>query len=90
MDVGGGIAVGVLSRDVSAWIPAFAGMTNSGRRNVENADWMGSTARTKAAKAHFRTNDETGGWSLFRIRVRDLLSYQAGQPPCQPRIRSEQ
>ena len=30
MDVGGGIAVGVLSRDVSAWIPAFAGMTNGG------------------------------------------------------------
>ena len=28
VDVGGGIAVGVLSRDVSAWIPAFAGMTN--------------------------------------------------------------
>ena len=27
VDVGGGIAVGVLSRDVSAWIPAFAGMT---------------------------------------------------------------
>ena len=30
VDVGGGIAVGVLSRDVSAWIPAFAGMTNGG------------------------------------------------------------
>ena len=30
VDVGGGIAVGVLSRDVSAWIPAFAGMTNWG------------------------------------------------------------
>ena len=29
VDVGGGIAVGVLSRDVSAWIPAFAGMTKS-------------------------------------------------------------
>ena len=29
VDVGGGIAVGALSRDVSAWIPAFAGMTNS-------------------------------------------------------------
>ena len=28
--VGGGIAVDVLSRNVSAWIPAFAGMTNSG------------------------------------------------------------
>ena len=28
--VGGGIAVGDLSRDVSAWIPAFAGMTNGG------------------------------------------------------------
>ena len=38
MDVGGGIAVGILSRDVSAWIPAFAGKTNSGGRNVENAD----------------------------------------------------
>ena len=30
VDVGGGIAVGDLSRDVSAWIPAFAGMTNWG------------------------------------------------------------
>ena len=30
VDVGGGIAVGDLSRDVSAWIPAFAGMTNGG------------------------------------------------------------
>ena len=30
VDVGGGIAVGVLSRNVSAWIPAFAGMTNWG------------------------------------------------------------
>ena len=39
--VGGGIAVGVLSRNVSAWIPACAGMTNSGGRNDENADWMG-------------------------------------------------
>ena len=29
VDVGGGIAVGALSRDFSAWIPAFAGMTNS-------------------------------------------------------------
>ena len=28
VDVGGGIAVDVLSRNVSAWIPAFAGMTN--------------------------------------------------------------
>ena len=27
VDVGVGIAVGVRSRDVSAWIPAFAGMT---------------------------------------------------------------
>ena len=27
VDVGGGIALGVLSWDVSAWIPAFAGMT---------------------------------------------------------------
>ena len=32
VDVGGGIAVGVLSRDVSAWIPAFAGMTKGGVR----------------------------------------------------------
>ena len=32
VDVCGGIAVGVLSRDVSAWIPAFAGMTNGGVR----------------------------------------------------------
>ena len=30
MEVGGGIAFGVFSRDVSAWIPAFAGMTNRG------------------------------------------------------------
>ena len=30
VDVGGGIAVGDLSRGVSAWIPAFAGMTNGG------------------------------------------------------------
>ena len=30
VDVGGGIVVGILSRDVSAWIPAFAGMTSSG------------------------------------------------------------
>ena len=66
-------------------VRGFSGMTNSGRRN-ENADWMGSTARTKAAKA---ANDETVA-GVFRIRVRDLLSYQAGQPPCQPRIRSEQ
>ena len=28
VEVGGGIAVDVLSRNVSAWIPAFAGMTN--------------------------------------------------------------
>ena len=28
VDEGSGIAVDVLSRDVSAWIPAFAGMTN--------------------------------------------------------------
>ena len=32
VDVGGGIAVDVLSRNVSAWIPAFAGMTNIGVR----------------------------------------------------------
>ena len=32
VDVVGGIAVDVLSRDVSAWIPAFAGMTNGGVR----------------------------------------------------------
>ena len=32
VDVGGGIALGILSWDVSAWIPAFAGMTNGGRR----------------------------------------------------------
>ena len=32
VDVGVGIAVGVLSRDVSAWIPACAGMTNGVRR----------------------------------------------------------
>ena len=32
VDVRGGIALGVLSRDVSAWIPAFAGMTNGGVR----------------------------------------------------------
>ena len=31
VDVGGGIAVGDLSRDVGAWIPAFAGMTKWGR-----------------------------------------------------------
>ena len=30
MEVGGGIAFGVFSRDVSAWIPAFAGMTSAG------------------------------------------------------------
>ena len=30
VDVGGGIAVDVLSRNVSSWIPAFAGMTNGG------------------------------------------------------------
>ena len=37
--VGGRIAVGVLSRDVSAWIPAFAGMTNGAvgpRRDAAN------------------------------------------------------
>ena len=28
----GGIAVGILSRNVSAWIPACAGMTNEGIR----------------------------------------------------------
>ena len=28
----GGIAAGILSRNVSAWIPAFAGMTNEGVR----------------------------------------------------------
>ena len=32
VDIGGGIAICVLSRDVSAWIPAFAGMTNVGVR----------------------------------------------------------
>ena len=32
LDAGGGIAVGFLSRDISAWIPAFAGMTNGGVR----------------------------------------------------------
>ena len=32
VDVGGGIAVDVLSRNVSSWIPAFAGMTNVGVR----------------------------------------------------------
>ena len=32
VDVGGGIAVDVRSRNVSAWIPAFAGMTNGGVR----------------------------------------------------------
>ena len=32
VDVGDGIAVGVLSRNVSSWIPAFAGMTNVGVR----------------------------------------------------------
>ena len=30
VDVGGGIAVDVLSRNISAWIPAFAGMTIGG------------------------------------------------------------
>ena len=30
LDAGGGIAVGFLSRDISAWIPAFAGMTHGG------------------------------------------------------------
>ena len=38
VDVGGGIAVGVLSRNVSAWIPAFAG----------NDEWRGSLAHSKA------------------------------------------
>ena len=38
VDVGGGIAVGVISRDVSAWIPAFAGMTNSGGPEL----WLGT------------------------------------------------
>ena len=33
VDVRGGIAVGVLSRDVSAWIPAFAGMTRLAGRH---------------------------------------------------------
>ena len=32
VDVGGDIAVGDLSRDISAWIPAFAGKTNGVRR----------------------------------------------------------
>ena len=32
VEVGGGIAVDVVSRNVSAWIPAFAGMTNVGVR----------------------------------------------------------
>ena len=27
-------------------------------RNDENAEWRGSTARSKAAWAHFRTNDD--------------------------------
>ena len=30
-------------------------------RNDEIAEWRGSTARSKAAWAHFRTNDEMGG-----------------------------
>ena len=45
VDVGGGIAVGVLSRDVSAWIPAFAGMTNWG---------AGATSAGAAAFRHTR------------------------------------
>ena len=40
VDVGGGFADGVLSRDVSAWIPAFAGMTNSGGRIDEGMPRM--------------------------------------------------
>ena len=43
VDVGGGIALGVVSRDVSAWILAFARMTNSGGPEVwlDTANWHG-------------------------------------------------
>ena len=43
VDVGGGIAVDVLSRNVSAWIPAFAGMTNSEGPELwlSTANWHG-------------------------------------------------
>ena len=43
VDLGGGIAVGVLLRDVSAWIPAFAGMTNSEGPELwlSTANWHG-------------------------------------------------
>ncbi len=41
VDVGGGIALGVVSRDVSAWILAFARMTNSGGPEV----WLGTANR---------------------------------------------
>ena len=75
MDVGGGIAVGVLSRDVSAWIPAFAGMT----RWVRNEGGCGNELRRRRRMTGQRgiegfngTLESRGGAS--RIGVRDMLS----------------
>ena len=64
VDVGGGIAVDVLSRNVSAWIPAFAGMTNWG---------AGTTSAGAVASRHNRSG--VGAFSY-----QSLMPASAGTP----------
>ena len=68
MDVGGGIAVDVLSRNVSAWIPAFAGMTGN--------DELGVPGTTSAGAAAFR---HTRG-RVTSFSYQSLMPAGAGTP----------
>ena len=73
VDVGGGIALGVVSRDVSAWILAFARMTNSGGPEL----WLG-TANCRGGFCHRPTPTPAGDKPLASrsLRPRYICSFR--------------
>ena len=70
MDVGGGIAVGVLSRDVSAWIPAPVRGNDELRGRIdENAEWDGLNGTLESRVTSFS--------------YQSLIPVVAGTPRCE-------
>ena len=63
VDVGGGIALGVLSRDVSTWILAPYWGTGQAfdRENDEAEDKKDELGSDSTGATYFRTDDEVGG-----------------------------
>ena len=90
VDVGGGIALGVLSRDVSTWILAPYRGTGQAfdRENDEAEDKKDELGSDSTGATYFRTDDEVGGrydvasgGNLILIGKTTAIHLRAHYPP---------